>query len=291
MSVSTTKFQESFCWLRSDVHLDQLGPRLFSALPRSSESQHGEHQLREAVMKEHEARKVDEILRTVGNHHCLTVMRHRAANFRSEIGAKGHILDLGGGTGWYWRGTRGAQVVIVDFSLESLRVADRILSENDEVVLIHADARALPFCDGTFDGLWSVQVLQHFEDDLLRSVLCEVARVLGPTWCGELHSLHAPLLHRVVYTVCRRVYHRVGSQGEYFLRRISPKEWVRLLNATNVTFTDRPHCIGYSELFFHPNFRLIPTNYPLVVEQGIAKWRWLASLLARQGHIKYSAGR
>ncbi|MFW5798540.1 MAG: class I SAM-dependent methyltransferase [Planctomycetota bacterium] len=52
----------------------------------------------------------------------------------------------------------------------------------------HGDVRALPFDDGSFDGYWSLGVIEHFQQGYL-DILAEARRVLRP---GGILFLAAP---------------------------------------------------------------------------------------------------
>lgn len=117
-----------------------------------SPEQKRELEERERAMRQHRDRSAKEIMAEVRRHHSVTVMAARAAQFRARFSDSDWILDIGGGTGWYWQGTRGAKVLLMDFSLETLRVAERLLQPDDNVLLIHGDARDLPVRDRKLAG-------------------------------------------------------------------------------------------------------------------------------------------
>jgi ubiquinone/menaquinone biosynthesis C-methylase UbiE len=48
------------------------------------------------------------------------------------------------------------------------------------IALTKADARRLPFADGSFDKAFSIDVLEHFPRDVIDAYLAETARVLRP---------------------------------------------------------------------------------------------------------------
>lgn len=97
-----------------------------------------------------------------------------------------HLLDLGSGPGHLALelarevGARG-HVVALDPS-ESMREVARAEAADsdvgDQVSIQDGDAAALPFDDGSFDGVAVVQVLEHLEDP--GAALAEVHRVLRP---------------------------------------------------------------------------------------------------------------
>jgi len=74
----------------------------------------------------------------------------------------------------------GAQAVATDFDPEQLAVAQERLADLDEWVEFRiVDARAMPFDDAQFDGVFSFNVLHHIPGGW-REVVAETARVLKP---------------------------------------------------------------------------------------------------------------
>ena len=72
-----------------------------------------------------------------------------------------------------------AQAVATDFDPEQVAVAQERLADLDERVEFRiADARAMPFDDAQFDGVFSFGVLHHILG--WRQVIAETARVLRP---------------------------------------------------------------------------------------------------------------
>jgi SAM-dependent methyltransferase len=100
-----------------------------------------------------------------------TWQRHVAAYVLAEpeLGA-GRVLDLGCGVGHSFHLLAPRETVGVDLDAEALAGQDR------ETIV--ADMRALPFSDGSFASVLSVQSLEHVPDP--DRVLAEAARVLEP---------------------------------------------------------------------------------------------------------------
>jgi SAM-dependent methyltransferase len=86
------------------------------------------------------------------------------------------VVDLGCGSGrallWNrdWRSTMVGVDIAPFFSADALQ----------EVDLLLADLRRLPFADGTFTKAYSLDVLEHLSPDALRAMLAEASRVLAP---------------------------------------------------------------------------------------------------------------
>lgn len=86
------------------------------------------------------------------------------------------VADLGCGSGRavLWNRDLGADVIGIDiapfFSHDARQQIDLML----------ADLRQLPFADDTFDKAWSLDVLEHLSPEALAGMLSEAARVLKP---------------------------------------------------------------------------------------------------------------
>lgn len=90
------------------------------------------------------------------------------------------LLDVGCGAGALAASlaARGAQVTGVDPSETALAKACRAVHE---AAFEAADARALPFADGAFDGAVIHNALHHVPEDGMVAALREAARVTGPS--------------------------------------------------------------------------------------------------------------
>jgi SAM-dependent methyltransferase len=100
-----------------------------------------------------------------------TWQRHVAAySLANGFLPPGRVLDLGCGIGHSYHLLAPRETVGVDISAEALQGQDR--------ETVEADMRDLPFDDGEFASVLSVQSLEHVPDPEL--VVAEVARVLEP---------------------------------------------------------------------------------------------------------------
>lgn len=98
----------------------------------------------------------------------------------------GRVLDLGCGAGFLSNdlAAHGLRVAALDRSVESLAVAARH-DPTRSVGYLQGDAYALPFADGSFDGVCAMDLLEHVEEP--GRVVREAGRVLRP---GGLFFFH-----------------------------------------------------------------------------------------------------
>lgn len=124
------------------------------------------------------------------------------------------IADIGGGTGHYssWLSARGHQVVLVDPIPLHLEKAKR---KPGKFKCILAEARSLPFDDGSFDLVILHGPLYHFQDqaDRLKAIK-EARRIIRPGGivlgfaithaASTLAALHTGMIHDSrIFQMCR----------------------------------------------------------------------------------------
>jgi SAM-dependent methyltransferase len=120
------------------------------------------------------------------------------------------VVDLGCGSGrtLLWNRDWGSTMVGVDiapfFSADALQQVDLLL----------ADLRRLPFADGTFSKAYSLDVLEHLSPDALRAMLAEANRVLAPGGALFVYShvrRNAPIAKGLrAINACARLLERAG---------------------------------------------------------------------------------
>lgn len=111
----------------------------------------------------------------------------------------GRILEGGCGTGQvvYAMDTWGYEAHGIDYAKRTIETVKELLPE---LRLQVGDVRQLPFTDSTFDGYWSLGVIEHFWDGF-NPITKEAARVLKPggflfltfPWMSPLRQLRARL--------------------------------------------------------------------------------------------------
>ena len=93
-----------------------------------------------------------------------------------------HCLEIGCGQGAVTRllvEQYGARVVASDYDPAQVALVRERLADLDEVEVHSVDARAMPFDDAQFDGVFSFQVMHHIPGGW-HQVVAETARVLKP---------------------------------------------------------------------------------------------------------------
>lgn len=104
----------------------------------------------------------------------------------------GRGLDLGCGQGWYLAEmcARGYTVDGSDYSAGQLsRVRPEIAACRRR--LVRADARALPFADGSYDFVYGINAIHHLlSEDAQQRALREIVRVLRPGGAFLLHEIN-----------------------------------------------------------------------------------------------------
>lgn len=246
---------------------------------------------RDRLASGYQGRGTETLLAVIGNHHCIPVMRRHAQAFRQRFKPSQWLLDIGVGWGWHWtEPSAGGKILGLDMSLNNLLLAQSLLGQDGrDVVLVCADAAALPFRQHVIAGVWSVQVFQHFPSEVFTRVQLELDRVLTNDFQMEIYNLNLPLLHKMVYRLFGKHFHCRGKQGEMELNRLSVREWTDIWRSFRHGSPKISH--SYSELFFHPDFRLSPERYPVRLERILATWAPpVSAFFARQAQLCFEAG-
>lgn len=107
----------------------------------------------------------------------MQARRSSVAHALASLPDDSRVLDVGCGVGDVVRmlSDRGLRSTGVDVSVHSLTIARRASSKGE---YLSASVDRLPFQDETFDGLVSIEVLEHLPDDA--AAFIEMARVLKP---------------------------------------------------------------------------------------------------------------
>ena len=119
-----------------------------------------------------------------------------------------NVLDVGTGRGEIVRvaiENGAAEAVGIDYSDASIELARQTLSSAgiDDVELIQADARRLPFKEGRFDLVMALDVVEHMSEAELKDALNEIHRVLAPGGRVFIHTMPSRLIYDVSYRLLR----------------------------------------------------------------------------------------
>jgi ubiquinone/menaquinone biosynthesis C-methylase UbiE len=120
------------------------------------------------------------------------------------------VLDLGCGAGKMalYAAARGGRAAGIDLAPFFLPRAAR------DVELVQGDLRRLPFRKGSFPRAYSLDVLEHLDEDGVKELLTEARRTVGPA--GRLfvytHAMESSRLARFQRAV-NRLARRLGQRG------------------------------------------------------------------------------
>jgi len=136
----------------------------------------------------------------------------RDAFVRARPGPDALVLDIGCGTGGTMRALAGlARFVGLDMSPTAARFA----ADRTGNAVVAGVATALPFADGSFDGVLALDVIEHIPDDAL--ALREARRVLRP---GGVFIATVPC-HQSLFTEHDEALHHVRRYSrDAFLERV-----------------------------------------------------------------------
>jgi ubiquinone/menaquinone biosynthesis C-methylase UbiE/uncharacterized protein YbaR (Trm112 family) len=156
--------------------------------------------------------------------------RYPIPEMRLPPGNGERLLDVGCNWGrWSISAARrGYRPVGIDPSLEAVRAARRVCAQLEvEATFLVADARFLPFVDGSFEVGFSYGVLQHFSKENARIALDELSRV---TRRGAPVVVQMP--NKIGLRSLQQRWRRGFSEGEGFeVRYWSPEELLATFEA------------------------------------------------------------
>lgn len=148
--------------------------------------------------------------------------------FCSSFVRPGRVLDIAGGTGYgsaFLAQTPGVLVVSADIDVSSIERAHRVY-QDQAIRFVVADGRALPFPDGIFSTIVSLETIEHIDDDV--GFLRELERVL----CAEGVCL--------VSTPNRAYSEAIHRANPFHRREYLEKDLVELLG----------RCFGSVEIYY-----------------------------------------
>jgi SAM-dependent methyltransferase len=136
--------------------------------------------------------------------------RLEAALRLASPGPADRVLDLGTGRGELLPhlARAGAEAWGVDASAASVAItaegaAMAPREVRSRIRVVHADARNLPFADGTFATALLLDLVEHLRPGELHAVLVETVRVLAPTGVVVIHTMPNLTYYRYGYPIFR----------------------------------------------------------------------------------------
>lgn len=154
------------------------------------------------------------------------------------------ILDVGTGSTavareivrWARRQQLRVEIVAIDNNRRHLRIAREKITEYEEILLLAADATALPFSSASFDFVLSVLFLHHFN----RSELLEMLHALkaicrGTMVMNDLVRNRVPLFFfRISARIFAKSYLTKHDGEVSILRSYTPSEMQSILNEADL---------------------------------------------------------
>lgn len=242
---------------------------IYNGIVSSSQDQAVEIEMRERVA----AREYNNYFDVIAESHSISVMDHEIDLFLAQIPQSGLILDIGGCWGWHWRRLAKTRpdvgVLIVDFVRSNLPHARNVLGDlvGSQVALMHADATALPIALDEnlqgFDGVWSVQTLQHIP--AYDKAASEAFRVLRRGGVFANYSLNVQASVKAIKWILGKDYPTsYWMDGNFFLARATLEQKQQIETIFNSKVRQR-----WSEIIFSPEL-----HFPAPGREG----SWLGKL-------------
>jgi ubiquinone/menaquinone biosynthesis C-methylase UbiE len=158
------------------------------------------------------------------------------------------ILEVGAGTGRdsFYMAQDGAELVLLDYSMNSLKIIKALLPNTDHISAVGGDAFGLPFPDNSFDAVFHQGLLEHFREKDARRLLEENIRVIKP---GGLLVVDVPQRWHI-YTVIKHILIALNSWFAGWEREFSVAELRTLLRELGMQPVDAYGEWMYPSLFY-----------------------------------------
>jgi SAM-dependent methyltransferase len=120
-----------------------------------------------------------------------------------------------------WAAHRGARAFGIDISRPTVMQATAAFSRGAPLYAAAADVRALPFGDASFDAIYSMGTIEHFDET--EQAVREMARVLKPGGCAivGVPNRHDPFLRPLLATLMQAVgLYGYGYEKSYSRRAL-----------------------------------------------------------------------
>jgi 2-polyprenyl-3-methyl-5-hydroxy-6-metoxy-1,4-benzoquinol methylase len=169
--------------------------------------------------------------------YALTLARVRRVLARMPPDRRARIVDVGGGRGdlavnivrWAQRVNRPVRVVVVDSDAATLALARRRTAPHPEILLVCADATALPLREHAADVAVTALTLHHLDRDAAAACMAEMATAAPVAVVNDL--LRTPLTFALVWLTTRLLnLHPVSRHdGPLSVRRAYSAREIRTL--------------------------------------------------------------
>jgi len=190
----------------------------------------------------------------------------------------------------HWAARQGVDVYGLDVSMPTVVQAKREFA-GDRSPFVVADVRHVPFASGSFDAIYSMGTIEHFDET--EAAVVELARLLTPG--GRLilgvPNRHDPFLRPLmVWLLQARGWYDYGTEKCY-----SRKDLRRMLNAAGLTVTAEtgilfiPGWLRMLDLLLHTRW----PRWSFITRPAVALFRWLGERfpgLRRHGYLLASVG-
>jgi Methyltransferase domain len=175
--------------------------------------------------------------------YALTLARLRRAEARLPRGRRLVVVDVGGGRGdfavnavrWARRRRRPVLVLVVDSDRATLALARRRTARYPEIVLVQADATALPLRPGVADMAVAALTLHHLDEEAAVGCLAAMAAASSLAVVNDLLRTRASLALVWLATRVLRLHPVSRHDGPLSVRRAySVDELARLARRAGV---------------------------------------------------------
>ena len=190
-----------------------------------------------------------------------------------------------------WAASRGAGVFGIDISEPTLRQATDGFAPG-ALKAVRADVRRLPFADASFDVIYSMGTIEHFDESA--DAVAEMARVLKPGGRvilgvpNRLDPFLRPLLVWLLWVLGHYGYGFEKSYSRRALRRMLQRAGLTVIDESGILFM--PGWLRMADLAAHTRApRLAP-----VTRAGVRLFAWLDRRfprLRRHGYLLASTAR
>ncbi|MEA3375349.1 MAG: class I SAM-dependent methyltransferase [Chloroflexota bacterium] len=135
----------------------------------------------------------------------------------ARVGPGMKVLDVGCGRGEILRhcGERGAEAYGVDYSSVAVRIASELAGDDGRAAVTMADAKVLPFVNGSFDRVLMFDLVEHLHPWELQRALAEARRILQPQGRLIVHTAPNVWYDRYAYPIVRLVRTLMGQGDSY----------------------------------------------------------------------------